>query len=177
MKRWIWGIVGLVIVVNITVLLITMTPGSKPVSANPAKTSPMVITARSVGPISIGMTKDAVITALGKPDQEDAGTYKYFGVGLEMLVSKSNGVRTIFAHARTPDSERKGFNNYEEFSGATDRGIKIGSPAQLVSTKYGELLEKRKQGVEESWVYRDPPITFGIRDGAVVLIMVHAPEK
>ena len=95
----------------------------------------------------------------GKPDADDAGTLKYFSHGMELFVTKT-GVQKVFLHARTPDADRRGFNNYEEFKGVTDKGIRVGSRKDDVRAVYGEPTSETTLEGEENWNFGEQGITF-----------------
>lgn len=146
-----------------------------PVAAESRRSTPetqvgMVISGRSMGPVKLGMSKDELLACLGKPDQEEAGTYKYFKLGLEVFASTKKGVIAIYAHAETPKAERRGFNDYGAFQGQTDRGIKVGADRQAVGAAYGVPEKSATLGPEENWVFvRDGvSLTFTFRkDGSL----------
>jgi outer membrane protein assembly factor BamE (lipoprotein component of BamABCDE complex) len=137
-----------------------------------AKIVETTITSTAVGPVELGTTKDEVVAALGKPDADDAGTLKYFARGMELFVTR-NGVQRIFLHATTPDSERKGFNNYDGFRGTTDKGIRLGAQKADVAAAYGNPGQQQTLGREDNWYYPEQGMTFTFRpDGSLRVIGV-----
>lgn len=130
--------------------------------------SPLVATPNvGVGPLKFGMAREEVVRRLGKPDAEEivtprvpvskrtsnidgierpAGavltvltklhTLQYNALGLRLTVEAEEGLRGIQCFGQETLGPQA-----RTFTGATDKGIRIGSPREAVAKAYGEPEE------------------------------------
>lgn len=112
----------------------------------------LTISAGAVGPVKLGMSQAEVLAALGPPDMDEEGTSKYFAEGMELFITRGK-LEAISVFQRTPDAERRGFNNFEEFNGTTDKGIKVGATKEQVKAAHGAPTSTARVGAEDQWVY------------------------
>ena len=122
----------------------------------------LITPGKGVGELRLGMSKEEALKILGTPDQDDQqGVLKYFAKGIEVFVSQGK-VLVIICHSRTPDDQRRGFNNYEQYPGKTDKGVALGASKSEVLAAYGQPSGEQALGSETNLSYRDPFITFTI---------------
>ncbi len=145
------------------------TVGTAPADRKAIIAEPFVVTPNvGAGPLKFGMSRAEIIRLLGKPDSEnihvpnftvtddtsevdgierpdgaslvvltELHTMRYNGLGLWLTVEVTEGLRGI----QCLGQDSLGLEG-RTFSGATDKGIRIGSSAQDVVTAYGAADKK-----------------------------------
>ena len=130
-----------------------------------------------IGPVRFGMTKDEVIKLLGKPDVARGSNLIYLSKGFEFMVMEPGGVRTISCCAKQCYGGSMQAKNADDFRGATDKGIRIGSTESQVIAAYGNPT-RRGKGLRggPSLRYKNLGTSFEFQNGKLVQFMLSKPR-
>lgn len=109
-------------------------------NANPdEKDSNLIVLGQGYGPVRFGMTREAVIDAIGQPQETYHGVLQYLDHGFAVFFDRSGRVNAIMCgDAHSPDSPL-----VERFVGRTPEGIGMGSTPEEVVAAYGQPQKRR----------------------------------
>ncbi len=130
--------------------IVDVEPAAVAKSAAPIKDAeplgpPEIVPGKSVGGITIGMSEEDVVRALGKPEETSAGGkpseryVSYQSKGLSFLMRDGN-VATAFAYSGRKGGYETG--EFAAFHGRTPEGISMGSTYQEVLRVYGKPTQE-----------------------------------
>jgi hypothetical protein len=130
-----------------------------------------IVPGRAVGPVAVGMTREEVKTAIGKPDPDKATEHKwwYSADSLGVTFSDDNRVLTISAGLGPPweGSPPNGFH------GRTETGVGMGSTRDAVLVALGTPRSRSENEGLEALYYRELGLVVALWHGEVVEIYVH----
>ena len=116
------------------------------------------------------MSREEIVAILGEPETTLHGVYLNFasrGVQLVLVGREPDRLGTIIANPWDAGSLTR-----HDFSGQTDKGVRIGSSESEVRQKYGVPDANRRPG---TLAYDSVGISFGLVDDKVAQIIVVRP--
>lgn len=170
-------------------------PTLAPETGDRSVAAPVVTPLVGLGPARFGMTEDAVIGALGKPDRKTTqGTLKilsYYSRGFELWILPQGRPRQGLYSAVCLGQH--GFAvKLREFQGKTDKGVGLGADRSDIIKAYGapetERTSRLKVGVRKEQAKPETPtgqaemvydklgLSFALFNGRVYRISIVAPR-
>lgn len=130
-----------------------------------------------VGPLRFGMQESEVGKILGKPNDiahTPIGRSLTYGAhGLRLEFNDEEGLRVMHCISQLG----YGFQA-QTFSGATDKGIRIGATAEQIKAAYGNpIREYHSDGARGILSYIAPVVSFHLEEGKVSKIVLVKPRK
>jgi len=143
-------------------------------SETPASNKPMaqsaliVIPGVGMGSVKFGMSKDDVIKQLGKPDLVHGGNLIYASRGFDVFIKGERGLTLINCCARSVYDNSLVERLATDFTGATNKGIRLGSSEKQIIQAYGEPTSRSVDGADVELRYKTPGLYFKLTNDKLI---------